>query len=431
MCFGLYLAFSALSRIVYLTLYPNYDEWYYLACWNAIKNGEALYRTILDNKPPLAYFLYAVPDNISLFATQTILSTIVAFFTALIARHYAAGMFFLMITATLPSFLELNLEYWVLGCILPAYYYLFEKKSIWGYRFAYFLCGAALMIKQHSLLLVLPLVLYNLWTDPRHFWRNAYFALILPLFCLFYLVYCSTTHLVYDWLIGYNLWYKNLSETGKYIWKRFIYGQFFLLPLYVGLGLVILSIKSNIRHLILLLAFVLSLSSVWIGKELYLHYQILIIPFLILLFFELAPQKKIKSIMAGVAVFFLLSQATYFYTYLTGTNTWMKKLEGVLSYQEQKQIPILAKGRVLVFSAESHIGLDYRQVKHIAVCSCLEYLNRNNPHSARQLLSCDLYLKNAIYVVPKSCLKRYVGSLGYRIVFEYQDNVGIEIDHCA
>lgn len=204
------------------------------------------------------------------------------------------GMFFLMITATLPSFLELNLEYWVLGCILPAYYYLFEKKSIWGYRFAYFLCGAALMIKQHSLLLVLPLVLYNLWTYSRHFWRNAYFALILPLFCLFYLVYCSTTHLVYDWLIGYNLWYKNLSETGKYIWKRFIYGQFFLLPLYVGLGLVILSIKSNIRHLILLLAFVLSLSSVWIGKELYLHYQILIIPFLILLFFELAPGKENK-----------------------------------------------------------------------------------------------------------------------------------------
>ncbi|MCS7075110.1 MAG: hypothetical protein NZ455_00270 [Bacteroidia bacterium] len=425
--FVFYLISACFTRLIYLTFSINYDEWYYLAAWTGIKNGATLYQTILDNKPPLAYFLYAIPDIISPFFTLILISCIVSFYIHKITHYRSAGIIFLLVTAASPSYLELNLEYWVLLCMLPAYYWIFEKKNITWYKGAYLLCGASLMIKQHTLLLVIPLLAYSIFLYPTHFWRSVYPIFILPIICLIYVIYTQTLREAYDWIIGYNLWYRNLSETGSYIWKRFVYGQFFVLPLYIGLFLSLSKVKNNIKQITLWAAFILSLSSAWIGKELYLHYQLLTIPFLILLFFEVVSQRvKIIAVFACSGLF-LFGQISYLYTYFTGESTWIKKLEGVLSYQEQKSIPSFCGDNPIIFSAESNLGLNYRNVKYIAVCSCLEYLKRKNPHQER-LLTDKFYIHKAVYVVSKSCLQSYVRGIKYRVIFEYQDNVGIEIE---
>jgi hypothetical protein len=421
--------FSFFTRLISLTLLPNYDEWYYLASWNSLQNGGVLYKTILDNKPPLAYFLYAIPDTFSLYITLSILSAVIACFIYKIADNLYAGHVFLFITGAIPSYLELNLEYWVLACILPAYYYLLKKESVLWHRWAYFLCGASLMIKQHSLLFIIPLVIYAIANNRKIFYRSIYFIAILPVICFFYILYTDTFYNAYVWIIEFNFWYKDLSETGGYIWKRFVYGQFFAVFVYIGLILSLKNIQKKSLHFVFMGVLALGLGSVWIGKELFLHYQLLVFPFLVLLFYQISIQKHRMYVYTSTLCIFIFGQASCMYTYMYSQKTWLTRTEGVISYQEKKQIKPLPINKPLVFSAQSTVGLDYHKVKYIALCKSLEYLKRKNT-TQKQLLSCDFYIQDAIYIVPKLCLKEYVGDLKYNIVYEYEENVGVEIEKC-
>jgi len=421
--------FSFFTRLISLTLLPNYDEWYYLASWNSLQNGGVLYKTILDNKPPLAYFLYAIPDTFSLYITLSILSAVIAYFIYKIADNLYAGHVFLWITASVPSYLELNLEYWVLACILPAYYYLLKKENVAWHRWAYFLCGASVMIKQHSLLLIIPVIIYAIVNNKKMLYKSIYCITILPVICFFYILYTDTFYNAYVWIIEFNFWYKDLSETGMYIWKRFIYGQFFAVFVYAGLLLSVKNIRKKPLHFVWIGSLILALLSVWIGKELYLHYQLLVFPFLIIFFYEISLQKIKSYVFVGTLGIFIFGQISYVYTYVYDKKTWLTRTEGVISYQEKKQIKPLPINKPLVFSAQSTVGLDYHKVKYIALCKSLEYLKRKNT-TQKQLLSCDFYIQDAIYIVPKLCLKEYVGDLKYNIVYEYEENVGVEIEKC-
>lgn len=417
-----------MTRFISLTFLPNYDEWYYLASWNGIKNGGVLYKTILDNKPPLAYFLYAIPDVLSLYVTLSILSAVIAYFIAKIAQNFYAGCIFLCITGAVPSYMELNLEYWILACIVPAYYFVLTKQSIFWHRWAYFLCGTSLMIKQHSLLLVLPIVIYGLYSTAHLFKKSIYFAGIIPLLCFFYLVYMNILSSAYEWTVKYNFEYKDLSETRGYIWKRFVYGQLFALPVYAGIFLSIKNIKSRL-DIFLLFVVLFAIVSVWIGRALYLHYQLLIFPFLIVFFYRMASVKHQKYVLASMVLIFLFGQISYVYAYVSPHKIWINRIEGVVNYQEQKGIKSLLTDKCIVFSADSTVGIDYRKVKYILFCQGLEYLKKLGSVQ-KQLFSCDFYLADAIYVVDKACLNKYVGDLRYKIVYEYGHNVGIEIEHC-
>lgn len=424
---GLFLSFAI--KLISLTFLLNYDEWYYLASWNGIKNGGILYKTILDNKPPLAYFLYAIPDIISVYVTLSILSAIIAFYLYKISENIVAGHIFLFITSAIPSYTELNLEYWILACILPVYYFILKKNTVFWHSLAYFLCGTSLMIKQHSLLLIIPILLYGLLKHKRLFWKGISWLFLVPLLCLFYIVYTNTLYPAYECIIKYNLWYKDLSETGGYIWKRFVYGQLFPLPVYAGILFSIKNIHKQVLSVLWIIVLTLAVSSVWIGKELYLHYQILIFPFLILLFYEISIQKYQKYVYISMLFVCVFGQANCMYTYLYNRKTWLTNTEGVLSYQEIKKIIPLKTDKFIVFSAQSTIGLDYHKVKYIALCRSMEYLKKQNGAS-RQLFSFDFYLKDAVYVVSKPCLDEYVGDMKYKVVYDYQDNIGIMIEEC-
>ncbi len=428
--FVVFLFFAFLTRLVSLTFLPNYDEWYYLASWNGIRNGGVLYKTILDNKPPLAYFLYIIPDIFSLYVTLSVLSAIIAFFIGKLAENSYAGHVFLLITSTVPSYLELNLEYWILACLLPAYYFILKKQSAVWHRWAYFLCGASLMIKQHSLLLVIPIILYGAIKYPNLFKKSIYYLLILPTICLLYIIYTNTFYESYLWIIEFNFWYKDLSETGGYMWKRFIYGQLFALPVYVGILLSIKNAQKNALHFTLITVLTLSIGSVWIGKELYLHYQLLIFPFLIILFYALADVIHQKYVFIAILAICIFGQLSYTYTYISSKKTWLTDIEGVVSYQEKKVVPKLESDKCIIFSSDSNIGLNYRKVKYILWYGSLEYLKKKNFTQQKQLLSCNFHLKDAVYIVSQSCLKRYVGDLKYKTVYEYGDNIGIEIESC-
>lgn len=427
--FVTFLSFSFLTRLISLTFIENYDEWYYLAVWNAIKNGGTLYQTILDNKPPLAYFLYAIPDNISLYVTLSILSAIIACFISKLTDNIYAGHIFLLITGAIPSYMELNLEYWVLACILPAYYYILNKQSVVWHRWAYFLFGTSIMIKHNSLLLVLPAAIYGLYSMPILFRKSAYYAAVVPILCLLYVVYTNTLLDAYLWIIEFNFWYKDLSETGGYIWKRFVYGQLFALPVYAGVLVSVKNIRKNRLHIFLISTFLLAVGSTWIGRELYLHYQLLIFPFLILLFYRISSAKHQKYVFIGTVCVTLFGQTNYVYAYTTPYKTWISRTEGIINYQQKQKIIWFQTQKPLVLSAESTLGLDYHKVKYIASCCCLEFLKKKNP-AQKQWFSCNFYLKDAVYVVSKSCLNEYVGDLKYKIVYEYQDNVGIELETC-
>lgn len=421
---------SLLTRLISFIFPLNYDEWYYLASWNSIKNGGILYQSVLDNKPPLAYFLYIIPDSLSLYGTLSILSAVIGYFISKIVENIYAGYTFLLITAAIPSYLELNLEYWILSCIIPAYYYVLKKNCLSGQKLAYFLCGASLMIKQHSLLLIIPLVMYGLLCYLRMFRKSIYYIVILPILCFLYVIYTDTLYDAYTWIIDYNFWYKNMSETGKYIWKRFLYGQLFALPLYLGLLFCIRNIKKDSFHFVLIAVLWLSIGSTWIGKALYLHYQLLIFPFLILVFYTVCIQKITKYAYISILCITVLGQMNCLYTYLYGKKTWITRIEGVMSYKEQKNILPLKTNKPVVFSAMSTIGIDYRNVKYVVLCRNLEYIQKRKNNTENRLLPCYLFLKNAIYVVDKQYLSEYIGTLPYKIVYEYQNNVGIEIETC-
>jgi hypothetical protein len=427
--FLVFLLFAFLTRFISVTFLLNYDEWYYLASWNGIKNGGVLYKTILDNKPPLAYFLYAIPDKFSLYITLSILSAIIAYFIGRIADNFYAGHIFLFITGAIPSYLELNLEYGILVLLLPAYYFILKKESTIWHIWAYFLCGASLMIKQHSLLLVIPITIYDLYYSPHLFKKSIYYILIIPILCMFYLIFTDTIYSAFLWVIDFNFWYKDLSETGGYIWKRFVYGQLFALPVYAGILIFVKNVKKSSLHILWISVFLLAVGSAWIGKELYLHYQILIFPFLILLFYQISVRKQQKYVYITTLLIFIFGQTNCLYTYFYNRKTWLTQIEGVISYEERKNIVALQTNKPIVFSAKSVIGLDYRKVKHIALCRSLEYLKKQHTKS-KQLFTCDFYIKDALCVVSKSCVSEYVGDLPYKVVYEYEDNVGIIIEQC-
>jgi hypothetical protein len=179
----------------------------------------------------------------------------------------------------------------------------------------------------------------------------------------------------------------------------------------------------------LIAVLILAVLSVWIGKELYLHYQLLVFPFLVILFYQISSTKTRVFVYAGTLGISIFGQASYVYTYVYSQKTWLTRTEGVISYQEKKQIKPLSINKPVVFSAQSTVGLDYRKVKYIALCKSLEYLKPKNK-AQNQLLSCDFYLKDGIYIVPDNYLKDYTGDLKYKIVYQYQNNVGIEIEEC-
>jgi hypothetical protein len=266
-----------------------------------IINGSEPYVSYIDPKPPLLFFTVALMDVISPAGSidillMTILNVICALLVWKIGLEdygclsgYTAGLLFLITSVFTEGFFLFSEQFTVLFLLLALI--MARRKYLMG---AGVFLGLACGFKQYALLAVIPL-LYMMWANND----RRYHRLLLPIiiiiggmFAALYLVYgavVGNSAVYYTFLIAplYNT--GNVTTFSTYVPETPIaYAANILISITIVIPTLLFAIASVVnkgfrtRNEIALGIMVLVLFSTLLVRQ-YLHYWILIMPFLALM----------------------------------------------------------------------------------------------------------------------------------------------------
>jgi hypothetical protein len=267
-----------------------------------IVNGFTPYVSFVDPKPPLLFFVVAAMDlvqppgllDIPVITLINILCALLVFYIGNKDYGYisgfSAGLLYLVVAAFTQGYFLFSEQFAVLFLLLAL---IFARRS--RYVYAGICIGLAFGFKQYAILGLIPL-LYLMWIQGErrlHYLIIPATAIGLSMFCVLLFAYGNTAMMsALNWTFGVGPAYiggKTIADIPNYHSDNLfsytislVSGIFIVLPvvLFAGASVIRRGLRSPLEWAVFL--FVIALSGTLLIRQ-YLHYWILILPFLVIL----------------------------------------------------------------------------------------------------------------------------------------------------
>lgn len=267
-----------------------------------IINGFTPYVSYIDPKPPLLFFVVSAMDivqpagflDIPVITSINIICAFLLFYIGNKDYGYISGFFagllYIVVAAFVQGYLLFSEQFAVLFLLLA---FILARKT--QYVYAGVCLGLAFGFKQYAILGILPL-LYLMWVQGEkrfHHLIMPAIAIGLSSFVVLLLIYGGDTMIsALYWTFGVAPAYMSgqaIAEIPSYQTNNlFSYSIYLISSIFIVLPIVLFSGASVIRRGLrspsewAILLFVILLSGTLFIRQ-YLHYWILILPFLVLL----------------------------------------------------------------------------------------------------------------------------------------------------
>ena len=267
-----------------------------------IINGFTPYISYIDPKPPLLFFVVSAMDivqpagllDIPVITSINIICAFLLFYIGNKDYGYISGFFagllYIIVAAFVQGYLLFSEQFAVLFLLLA---FILARKT--QYIYAGVCLGLAFGFKQYAILGLLPL-LYMMWVKGEkrfHYLIMPAIAIGLSSFVVLLLIYGGDTMIsALYWTFGVAPAYMSgqaMAEIPSYQTNNlFSYSIYLISSIFIVLPIVLFSGASVIRRGLrspsewAILIFVILLSGTLFIRQ-YLHYWILILPFLVLL----------------------------------------------------------------------------------------------------------------------------------------------------